>query len=98
MRSLRSSGGLRDCLGNRHRCSDQREVAEGLREVADLTLPLHVVFLCQQAEIVAESDQSLEQLARLSDPPIERERADEPERAGKELSLVPRQPVICYRR
>ena len=50
-------------LGNRYRRSDQREVAEGLREVADLTLPLHVVLLCQQAEIVAQSDQSLEQLA-----------------------------------
>ena len=65
-----------------------------MREVADLTLPLHVVLLCQEAEIVAQGDQSLEQLARLTDPPVERQRADEPERAGEELSLVARQPVV----
>src|SRR5436190_21138208 len=94
MRSLRSCRGCRARLGNRHRRSDQREVAEGLREVADLTLPLHVVLLCQKAEIVAQGDQSLEQLTRLTDPPVERQRADEPERAGEELSLVARQPVV----
>src|SRR5437763_13885603 len=98
MRSLRSRRGYRACVGNRHRRSDQREVAEGLREVADLTLPLDVVLLCEEAEIVVQSDQSLEQLTRLIDPPIGRQRTDEPERTSQELSLVARQPVVCHGR
>ena len=48
-------------LGNRHRRYDQREVAERLREVADLPPPRHVVLLGEQAEIVGQADQPLEQ-------------------------------------
>src|SRR5512144_1983751 len=47
------------------RGGDQRDVRERLREVADLPLSLRVVFFGQQAHIVAECDQSVEQLVGL---------------------------------
>jgi len=39
---------------------DQRDVREGLREVAELAFGMWVVFLAQQSEVVAQSDQALE--------------------------------------
>ena len=72
----------------------KREVAERLREVADLPLARDVVLLCEQAEVVAQAEQPLEQRARLVDAAVERERVDQPERAGQELAFVARQPVV----
>ena len=51
-----------------------------------------VVLLGEQAEIVAEVEQALEQLARLVVPALEPEDADEPERAGEEDALSPGSP------
>jgi hypothetical protein len=69
-------------------------VAEGLGEVANLPLPLHVVFLGEQAEVVAQAEQTLEQRPSLVDATVERERADEPKGTGEELPFVARQPVV----
>jgi hypothetical protein len=64
-------------------------MAERLGEVADLSLPFHVVLLGQQAELVG----SYRAAARTGHEPlrhgVEGERAHELERAGKELSSSP---------
>src|SRR5215216_654883 len=91
----RSSGStLRVRCRNSGRRADQGEMAERLWEVADLSLPSHVVLFGQQAEIVGQTDEPLEQGTSLLDTAVERERADQPKRAGKELSLVAGQPVV----
>src|SRR4029077_18252158 len=45
--------------------SDERQVREGLREVPELPLRDRVVLLGQQADVVAQVEQPLEQLPRL---------------------------------
>src|SRR3954447_18556770 len=87
-------------LRGRLRCGDvpcsenQGEVAERLRKVADLPPASHVVLLGEQAEVVGETDQPLEQCACLVVAAFAAERAEEPERAGQELPLVARQSVV----
>ena len=73
---------------------DERQVAERLREVADLAPQFDVVLLGEEPEVVPQAQQPLIQLARLVDPPAERQRPDEPERAGQELPLVPWKAVV----
>ena len=46
---------------------DQRDVRESLREVADQAFALDIVFLGEQAEIVAQRKQALEEAARVVD-------------------------------
>jgi hypothetical protein len=72
-------------------------VAERLREVADLPLSRHVVLLGQQAEMVCQPEEPLEERAGLLDAAVERERADQPERAGEGLSFVAGQSVVGLR-
>src|SRR5829696_4728377 len=83
-------------LGCRDRAcgEDQREVAERLWEVADLPPAAHVVLLGEQAEVVGQREEPLEQAARVVDAAVHREGADQPERAGQELALVTRQAVV----
>ena len=69
-------------------------MAERLGEVADLAASRDVVLLREQAEVVAQPEQAVEQRSGFVDPAVEGERADQPERAGEELSLVARQPVV----
>src|SRR3954451_16072082 len=73
-------------LGGRElaRGEDERQVAEGLGEVADLASTRDVVLLGEQAEVVGEAGKPLEKLACLLDAAVARERVDEPERAGQE--------------
>src|SRR6516165_4863118 len=73
---------------------DQGEVGECLREVADLPPTGDVVLLGVQAQVVAQGEQPLEQLPRLGLAAVQRERLDQPERAGKELALTARQAVV----
>src|SRR4249919_258203 len=73
---------------------DQRKVGERLREVADLPAAGDVVLLGVQAQVVAQGEQPLEQLPRLGLAAVERERLDQPERAGKELALAAGQAVV----
>ena len=48
---------------------DERQVSEGLREVAELTARDGVVLLGEQPEIVRQPDQALEQGMRVVVPP-----------------------------
>jgi len=73
-------------------------VAERLGEVADLAAAAHVVLLGQHAEVVGQSKQPLEELARLLDATVEGESADKPERADQELTLIAREPVVRFGR
>ncbi len=69
-------------------------MGECLREVADLPAAGDVVLLGVQAEVIAQSEQPLEQLPRLGLAAVERERLDQPERAGQELALAAGQAVV----
>src|SRR5918995_3539885 len=82
--SLLSWRGLRGRLGcgDRTCCHDQSEVAERLWEVADLPPTGDVVLLGEQAEIVGQPDEPLEQASRVIDAAVQCERADQPERAS----------------
>src|SRR5271165_5534609 len=68
--------------------ADQGEMGECLREVADLPAAGDVVFFGVQAEVVAQGEEPLEQFPRFGLAAVERERFDQPERAGKELALA----------
>jgi len=50
---------------------DQRQMRERLREIAQLTFRARVVFLRQQADIVAKPDQPLEQRTSLATPALQ---------------------------
>jgi hypothetical protein len=65
-------------------------MGECLREVADLLPAGDVVLLGVQAEVVVQGEQPLKQLPRLGVAAVERERLDQPERAGQGLALAAR--------
>ena len=72
---------------------DEPDVRERLREVAEQPFRGRVVFLRDQAEVVAEREQPLEEPARLVAPPLHQERVDEPERAREEHAFAARETV-----
>jgi hypothetical protein len=74
--------------------ADEREVGERLRELADLPAADDIVLLGVQAEVIAQGEPPLKQLPRLGVAAVDRERPDQPERAGQELALGARQAVI----
>jgi len=51
---------------------------KGLREIADLTFKMRVVFLAQQAEIVAHRDQAAEQPLGIGHPALQDIDVDQP--------------------
>src|SRR4051794_25114465 len=63
---------------------DETDVREGLREVAQLPPRRRVVLLGEQAEIVRDAEQFLEQRARFVVSLEHQQRVDEPERARQE--------------
>src|SRR5918994_1929297 len=63
-------------------CQDQGEVAERLWEVADLPPAADVVLLGEEAEVVGQPDEPLEQASRVIDAAVLGERVDQPERTG----------------
>src|SRR4051812_12838756 len=67
--AARRDGRRRLRLGDRARRDDQGQVAEGLREVADLALSRDVVLLGEQAQVVRQAGEPLEQLPGLWDAP-----------------------------
>src|SRR5215210_3473555 len=81
-------------VGDGARRENEREVAERLREVPHLPPARDVVLLREEAEVVGQADQALEQFFRLVDAAIARERVDEPEGARQELALVAGQAVV----
>src|SRR5205085_9626046 len=80
-------------LGEVERRVHERDAREGLRIVAELPPLEGVELLGEQAELVPEREQALEERARLVEPPLERVVVREPERARKEDPLARRQAV-----
>jgi hypothetical protein len=68
----------------------EREMGERLREVAEHAAVHRVVLLRDQAEVVPQREQAVEQGARLALTALEEEVVDEPEAAGK----TPSSPAI----
>ena len=67
---------------------DQAEVREGLREVADLAPERRVVLLGEEAEVVAQAQQPLEEALGLVEAPGEGVVVDEPEAADQKGRFV----------
>src|SRR5690606_28101121 len=76
----------------------QTDVTERLRDVAELPFAHRVVLLRQQAHVVGEPQQPLEQLPGLARPAGHVQGVREPERAHQEGGLVAGQPVDRGRR
>ena len=72
---------------------DEPNVREGLWEVAEHPLAVVVPLLRQQAHVVADGEQSLEDLEGLVVAPGHRQVVDEPERAQEERALTGRQAI-----
>ena len=73
---------------------DQREVREGLREVAEVPAGVGVELLGVEAERRGDAQQALHQVAGALLLADDRERGDEPERADEERALLARQAVV----
>src|SRR5712692_10850855 len=73
---------------------DQRHVGERLGEIAEKALCPRVVFLGQQAEIVAQRQQPLEHRLGFLIATDHRERVREPEAAGQERAFLAGQAVV----
>ena len=71
----------------------EREVRERLREVAEQPLRDGVVLLGEQADVVREADEPLEERARFVVAADQLVAVDEPERAREEHALAGRQAV-----
>src|SRR5437762_14361751 len=72
---------------------DQRDMREGLREIADLPAGSGVVFLRQQSEIVAQIEKPFEHHPRVGIPALQDIIVGEPEAASKERSFISGQAV-----
>src|SRR5438093_4385009 len=75
---------MRAALAEDERRLDQREVRERLRKVAELAPGDGVVLLGEEADVVAQVEQTLEELAGFLVAPLERQHGGEPERTRKE--------------
>ena len=73
---------------------DQRDVAKGLGEVADKAAAIDVVFLREQAEVVAQLEQAGEEFAGVLDAADGFEGADHPEAAGEEDAFAGGKAVV----
>src|SRR5690349_11003464 len=77
--------GAMRCWPVRHRkivgAVDERDVREGLRKIAQLAFETRVVFLGQQANVVAQSKQPLEETMRVFVTAHRFQTVDQPERA-----------------
>src|SRR3954467_1099685 len=72
---------------------DEGHVREGLREVAEEAARRGIVFLGEEAHIVGEAKQPLEQLAGFAGAPWQAEVVGEPEAAREEHAFAARQAV-----
>ena len=73
---------------------DQPDVAERLRKITEHSPPQGIVFLGQQADIVAESAQPFEQTPCVVVTAEQNEDVGEPEAAGEERPFAGRQTVV----
>src|SRR5215207_947257 len=77
---------------------DQGEVREGLRHVPEQPARPGVVLLREQADVVPDSEQLLEERRRLVEPSRQGQVLDEPERARQEDALSGREAVDLLER
>ena len=82
---LGRSGRMAEVVGG----VDEGDVGERLRKVADLPPRARVVLLGEQADVVAQREQPLEQRPRLVVAPLQDVVVGEPEAAGEERALRP---------
>src|SRR4051794_13483134 len=73
---------------------DEREMREGLREIADEASRRRLVFLAHQADVVAQRYELFEQAHRLLAPAAHQISVGEPEAAGKKDALATLQAVL----
>src|SRR5262249_43761165 len=73
---------------------DQGQVRKRLRKIADQALGARIVFLAQQADFVAKSDQPPEQVFGFVEALLQNVNVDQPEAAGQEGALARRQRVF----
>src|SRR5438309_6710105 len=71
-------------LAEVHRGVDERDVREGLREVAEVAARARVVLFREQPDVVGEAAQALEKFARLVAAPEHHQAVGEPEAASEE--------------
>src|SRR5678815_6198607 len=71
----------------------QRDVTEGLWEIAHQPARARLVLLAEKSNVVAQREESLEELAGLVVTVEHGQRIREPEAAGKEGPFTGRQPV-----
>ena len=74
---------------------DKRNVGERLGKVANQALSVRVVFLCEQADIVTEADEPLEQVLRVRGTSDQDIGVGEPKAAGEERPFAGRQAVLA---
>ena len=72
---------------------DQRDVSEGLRKISELASKNRIVFLGQQANVVAQIQQTLEEIARLLRAAGHRIVIGEPKRARQERAFARRKSI-----
>src|SRR3954447_15966852 len=77
-----------------HHGVDEREMGEGLREVAEVTAGQRVDLLAVQLERAGVREQPLAESPRPAELPDLDEGGDEPERADREAPLLARQTVV----
>ena len=63
-------------------------MGERLREVPDLSLERRMILLGEEADVVADGEQPLEQRARLVVPALQQIVVGEPEGAGEECAFA----------
>src|SRR5215213_8205453 len=80
-------------LGEGERGLDERQVRERLRKVAELHPGPRIVFFAQEAEIVTQSEQAIEQRLRFVQPALHSEDFDQPERASQEDAFARWEPI-----
>jgi hypothetical protein len=99
-----SRGGLRSLASllrgadimQAQRRSDDRKMRECLREIAKLPLRLRIVFFCQQANIVAQREQTLEERNCFGIPMLQPVIVGKPETAREKHAFSRRQAVdVC---
>ncbi len=77
------------------RAGDQGEVAAGLRGVSELPFLADVPFLAEQANVVAQGQESFEKFGGLCTAAGAQESVDEPEGAGEKDALAAGQTVVA---
>src|SRR5215469_7504356 len=96
--SLPGSAAAQARIVQAQRRTDECKMRECLREIAKLPLRLRVVFFCQQANIVAQREQTLEQGACFGIPMLQPIIVGKPEAAREKHAFTWRQAVDVWLR